>query len=52
MTPIKSNTKYDIVEILGEGEYVVEMAVSAHARKQAPSLPECWKARLVLYPAE
>lgn len=50
LTPIKSNTKYDIIEILGEGDYLVEMAVSAHARKQDPSLPERWKARLVLYP--
>lgn len=50
LTPIKSNTKYDIIEELGEGDYIVEMAVSAHARKQDPSLPERWKARLVLYP--
>lgn len=26
------------------------MRVSAHARKQDPSLPECWQARLVIYP--
>ncbi|EFN8014517.1 TPA: transposase, partial [Escherichia coli] len=52
MTPIKSNTQYEVVEQLDkEGrDLLVEMKVSAHARKQDPSLPEKWQARLVLYP--
>lgn len=52
MTPIKSNTQYEVIEQLDkEGrDLLVEMKVSAHARKQDPSLPEKWQARLVLYP--
>lgn len=52
MTPVKSNTKYEVVEQLDkEGrDFIVEMKVSGHARKQDPSLPEKWRARLVLYP--
>ena len=50
MVPIKNNTKYDIIETYGDGDFLVEMAVSSHARKQDPSLPERWRARLVLYP--
>jgi len=52
MTPIKSNTQYKIMEQLDdEGrDLIVEMDVSAHARKQDPSLPEKWYARLALYP--
>ncbi|MFC1507643.1 IS4 family transposase [Pseudomonadota bacterium] len=50
MVPIKSNTQYRIVEKLGTNDYLVEMSVSAHARKQDPSLPETWQARLVMYP--
>lgn len=51
MTPVKSNTKYEVVEQLDkEGrDFIVEMKVSGHARKQDPSLPEKWRARLVLY---
>ncbi|MGR5254552.1 IS4 family transposase [Vibrio astriarenae] len=52
MTPIKSNTKYEIIRQLDtEGrDFIVEMNVSAHARKLDPNLPEKWQARLVLYP--
>lgn len=52
MTPVKSNTQYEVVEQLDkEGrDFIVEMKVSGHARKQDPSLPEKWRARLVLYP--
>lgn len=52
MTPIKSNTKYEVIEQLDdEGrDFIVEMKVSQHAQKQDPSLPETWQARLVLYP--
>ena len=52
MTPIKNNAQYEVLEQLDdEGrDFIVQMNVSAHARKQDPSLPEVWQARLVLYP--
>lgn len=51
MTPIKSNTQYEVVEQLDEEgrDFIVEMSVSQHALRQDPSLPEKWQARLVLY---
>ena len=52
MVPIKSNTQYKIIDTFSEGDYLVEMAVSGHARKQDPRLPETWQARLVLYPED
>ncbi|KHT63814.1 transposase, partial [Photobacterium gaetbulicola] len=54
MTPIKSNTQYEIVEQLDKDgrDLIVEMKVSQHARKQDPSLPDAWQARLVLYPEQ
>ncbi|MEX1057559.1 MAG: IS4 family transposase, partial [Natronospirillum sp.] len=50
MVPIKRNTKYTILETYSENDFLVEMAVSGHARKLDPSLPERWAARLVLSP--
>ncbi|HFD3581262.1 hypothetical protein WOB69_14790 [Vibrio parahaemolyticus] len=52
MTPIKSNTQYDVIRQLDkEGrDLIVEMDVSQHARKQDPSFPEKWLAKLALYP--
>ncbi|WP_221274619.1 IS4 family transposase [Thaumasiovibrio subtropicus] len=52
MTPIKSNTKYTVIEQLDEDgrDLIVEMNVSQQARKKAPHLPEKWQARLALYP--
>ena len=49
MTPIKSNTKYRVVEQYSDNDMLVEMEVSAHARKQDPGLPLSWLARLVTY---
>lgn len=49
MTPIKRNTKYRVIEQYAENDFLVEMNVSGHARKQDPSLPEVWQARLVTY---
>ncbi len=49
LTPIKSNTLYKVLEQYGDNDFLVEMQVSAHARKQDPSLPETWQARLVTY---
>ncbi|QBG35623.1 IS4 family transposase [Litorilituus sediminis] len=50
LTPIKSNTKYRVIEQYSEHDFLIEMSVSNHARKQDPSLPEVWQARLVTYP--
>ncbi len=50
MVPVKGNTQYTVVETYSEYDQLVEMKVSAHARKLDPSLPEYWQARLVLYP--
>lgn len=47
LVPVKGNTKYRVLEILGEGDSLVEMQVSPHARKQDSSLPEFWQARLI-----
>lgn len=52
MPPIKSNVKYEIIEQLDDDgrDLIVEVKVSLQARKQDPSLPETWQARLGLYP--
>ena len=49
LTPIKSNTRFEIIEQYSDGDCLIEMNVSAHARKQDPSLPETWQARMVTY---
>lgn len=49
LTPLKSNTRYEVVEQYGDNDYLVEMSVSAQARKKNPQLPEKWRARLVTY---
>lgn len=49
LTPIKSNTRFKIIEEHSDGDCLIEMNVSAHARKQDPSLPETWQARMVTY---
>ena len=49
LTPIKSNTKYQIIERYADNDFLVEMNVSDHAKKQDPSLPDTWRARLVTY---
>lgn len=51
LTPIKSNTQFKIIEEYSEGDCLIEMNVSAHARKKDPSLPETWQARMVIYQA-
>ncbi|WP_141553936.1 hypothetical protein [Xenorhabdus ishibashii] len=38
-----------VLRALGENDFLVEMAVSSHARKLDASLPERWTARLLLY---
>lgn len=50
LTPVKSNTSYEVIEQYSDNDFLVEMQVSGHARKSDPSLPKTWQARLVLYP--
>lgn len=46
LIPAKTNTKWAIVEGTDE-DALVEMAISAQARKADPSLPKTWRARAV-----
>ena len=47
LVPLKGNTKYRVLKTFSEGDHLVEMQVSAHARKQDNGLPEVWQARLI-----
>ncbi|OAT56737.1 transposase [Obesumbacterium proteus ATCC 12841] len=47
LVPVKGNTKYRIVKTFGEGDHLVEMQASPHARKLDNTLPEFWQARLI-----
>ena len=49
LTPVKCNTKYEVIERYSDNDWLVEMSVSSHAKKQDPSLPDTWLARLVSY---
>ena len=46
LIPAKANTKWTIVEGTDE-DALVEMAISAQARKADPTLPKTWRARAV-----
>lgn len=46
LIPAKSNTKWTVIE--GDpDDAIVEMKVSAEARKKAPELPKTWRARAI-----
>ena len=49
LTRAKKNTRYRVVETLGRGDEIVEMEVSAAARKADPSLPKQWRMRAIRY---
>jgi hypothetical protein len=49
LTPIKSNTNYKVIEQYSSNDFLVEMEVSTRARKNVPTLPKVWQARLVTY---
>ncbi|WP_434928153.1 IS4 family transposase [Shewanella sp. HL-SH2] len=49
LTPLKSNTRFEVIEQYADNDYLVEMPVSPQARKKNPELPEKWHARLVTY---
>lgn len=46
LIPSKSNTKWTVIEG-GPDDMIVEMQVSAEARKKAPELPKTWRARAI-----
>jgi len=45
----KKNTKWRVLEKLGENDLLVEMAVSPQARREDPSLPKHFTARAIHY---
>lgn len=49
LTPLKSKTRYDVIEQYGDNDFLIEMPVSPQARKKNPTLPSKWQARLVTY---
>jgi len=51
LTRAKSSLKWDVVRQLGKGDLLIEMKVSAPARRKDPTLPERWQARAVLQPS-
>jgi hypothetical protein len=45
----KKTTRYRVLRPLGPGEALVELAVSARARRRDRSLPRTWQARAIAY---
>ena len=43
----RDNLRHEIVQTLGEGDWLIRMPVSARARKLRPELPSHWQARLI-----
>ena len=43
----KDNLRHEIVQTLGEGDWLIRMPVSQRARQLRPELPSHWEARLV-----
>jgi len=49
LTRAKSNTRGRVIAQLGPGDALIEMQVSAHARKRNPALPASWVVRVIDY---
>lgn len=49
LIPAKTNAVYEVIDDYGDGDRLVKMTVSSHARKRNPELPETWTARAVTY---
>ena len=49
LTRANSNTRYDVVEQLREGDAIVDMTVDARTRALYPDLPQKWRMRAVRY---
>jgi hypothetical protein len=45
----KARTRWRVLAALGEGDALVEMRVSARARRADPALPPGWRARAIAY---
>ena len=45
----KKNTRYRVIETLGQNDQIVEMEVSAQARAKNPELPRTWRVRAIHY---
>lgn len=43
----RDNLRHEVVQALGEGDWLIRMPVSAQARKLRPELPSHWQARLI-----
>jgi hypothetical protein len=49
LTRAKSTTKWQVLQRLGRGDWLVEMTVSAEARREDPTLPPSYQARAIQY---
>ena len=49
LTRARSDLKFRVVKKFGRGDELIEVAVSAHARRQDPSLPATWQMRAIRY---
>jgi hypothetical protein len=49
LTRAKANVKAKVLQTLGPGDEIVEMAVSSEARAKDPTLPKTWSARRIRY---
>ena len=45
--PLKAKTKYRVINRIGKGDEIVELATSPQARNKWPQLPETFQARLI-----
>lgn len=43
----RDNLRYEVVQTLGEGDWLIQMPVSPQARALDPALPSHWQARLI-----
>ncbi len=43
----KDNLRYEVIEKYGQGDYLIQMPVSARAQKLNPTLGQTWQARLM-----
>lgn len=43
----KDNLRHEVVQVLGQGDWLIRMPVSPRARKMHPELPSHWQARLI-----
>ena len=50
LTPIKANTRYDVMQRYSDHDFLVELPVSPQQQKLAPYLGQVWQARLILIP--